>query len=87
VDDADVEHMLTTIDNPWNPFTNYDEWWEFDREKGYNTAGFLARVADVSLDLSDVDVGLAIEQAITTICTQNVLGLYKKVAKPNLITS
>lgn len=79
----DTEHMLTTVDNPWNPFTNYDEWWEFDHEMQYNTAEFLARIANVSLDLSDADQGNAIEQAIDEIVQQNVRGIYTKATNPN----
>lgn len=76
------EHMLTTVDNPWNPFTNYDEWWAFDHDKGYDTPGFLARIANVSLDLSDADFELAIEQAIEEIVKLNVNGLYRKASRP-----
>jgi hypothetical protein len=76
------EHMLTTVDNPWNPFTNYDEWWAFDHDKGYDTPGFLARIANVSLELSDADFELAIEQAIDEIVTMNVNGMYRKASRP-----
>lgn len=29
--------LPTTIDNPFNPFTEFDDWLSFDRRKGYNT--------------------------------------------------
>lgn len=32
-----IEVMLTTEDNPFDPFTQYDEWYAFDYEKGYHT--------------------------------------------------
>lgn len=80
--DDNVEHMLTTVDNPWNPFTNYDEWDAYDRSMGYDTAGLLARIANASVDLSDADLDLSIEDAITEICTLNVNGLYKKAIRP-----
>ena len=80
--DDDVEHMLTTIDNPWNPWTHYDEWWQFDRQMGYDTPGFLARIANVSFDLSDADQGLAIEEAIKEICMYNVNGMYTSAVNP-----
>lgn len=79
---SDDDHMLTTIDNPWNPFTNYDEWYQWDRAHGYDTPGYLARIAKVSNDLSDADIDDAIEQAIDTIVTENVNGMYRKAVQP-----
>ena len=40
--------MLTTTDNPYNPFKNFDEWFMYDTEKGYNSCGYLARIAKLS---------------------------------------
>lgn len=78
------QHMLTTVDNPWNPFTHYTEWNAYDRMKGYHTAAFLARIAITSDELSDVDQGLAIEYAIDEIVKENVLGIYRKVSKESV---
>lgn len=36
---------LTTSDNPWNYFDNYERWEEHDRLNGYNTNATIARVA------------------------------------------
>ena len=77
-----AQHLLTTVDNPWNPFTNYDEWYTFDHDKGYDTPGLLARIANVSLELSDADLELSIDQAMDEIVQQNVNGLYVKVSEP-----
>jgi hypothetical protein len=74
-----VEHMLTTVDNPYDPFTQFDEWLEFDERAGYNTIAFLGRVIRTSDDLSEEDQSLAIELAIDEIVSENVLGLYRKV--------
>lgn len=74
-----VEHMLTTVDNPWNPFTNFDEWRTFDEAAGYHTSAFLARVVRSSEALSDDQQSQAIEDAIDEIVRENVLGLYRKV--------
>ena len=75
-----AEHMLTTVDNPFNPFTHFDEWYAFDTANGYNTTSFLARIVVSSDELSEADQSLAIEQAIDEIVQENVLGLYRKVA-------
>lgn len=74
-----VESMLTTVDNPFNPFTQYDEWYEFDATHQYHTPEFLARIVKSSDELSETDQSIAIEQAIDEIVRENVLGLYKKV--------
>ena len=39
--------MLSTIDNPFNPFDNYPAWSAFDVSSGYHTAELLARIVDL----------------------------------------
>lgn len=75
------QSMLTTIDNPYNPFTQFDEWFAFDESKGYHTCSYLARIVKSSDELSEADESLAIESAIDEIIKLNVLGIYKKVSK------
>jgi len=76
-----LHSMLTTIDNPHDPFTEFDAWLSFDTNAGYHTAGFLARIAVVSDELSEEDQALAIEEAIDEIIKENVNGKYRKVQK------
>ena len=45
--------MLTTIDNPYDPFDQFDEWYSYDMDAGYNTCAYLARVSFTSDSLSD----------------------------------
>jgi hypothetical protein len=80
----DTEHMLTTVDNPFNPFTQYDEWYAFDQQMGYNTPAFLDRVAIVSTDLSEPDQARAIEEAIDQIVEENVSGMWVKVSSSSI---
>jgi hypothetical protein len=75
-------HMLTTVDNPFNPHTQFDEWYAWDERHGYHTLSFLARIVKTSDDLSAADQDFAIEQGIDEIVEMNVLGIYKKVAEP-----
>ena len=42
------ELMLSTSDNPYNPFTQFREWYAFDIANGYNTCSYLARVCELS---------------------------------------
>lgn len=71
--------MLTTVDNPFNPFTQFDEWYAYDIGRGHHTSAFLARVVRTSDELSDADHSAAIESAIDEIVSENVSGLYRKV--------
>ena len=72
--------MLTTLDNPFDPFKQFDEWLAFDRDNGYHTCEYLARIVKTSDELSEQDEAIAIEQAIDEIVKMNVLGIYKKVS-------
>lgn len=74
--------MVTTNDNPFNYFTQFDQWLAFDTAKGYHTLSFLARVVRSSDDLSDPDQEDAIDIAVNEIVQHNVLGIYRKVEDP-----
>lgn len=78
-----IKHMLTTVDNPFNPFTHYDEWYAYDIKQGHHTSAVLARIVKTSYELSSADQDLALEQGIDEIIKENVSGLYKKVAEPS----
>ena len=73
--------MLTTFDNPFNPFEQFEEWFLFDVEKGYNTCAKLARIANLSEDLSDEEVKVETESAIDRIISNDFLSIYKKITK------
>ncbi len=75
------QHMLTTIDNPFNPFTQYDEWRSYDEDEGYFTNEYLARIATISSQLTDEMYDAEFERAIDEIVKLNLLGIYKKVTK------
>lgn len=73
--------MLTTVDNPYDPFTEYSEWYSFDTRRGYQSCSLLARITKSSPELSDTDQQLAIEEAIDEIVFENANGLYRKVVR------
>ena len=76
-----AQHMLTTTDNPFDPFTQFDEWFAFDERLGHFTSQLLARVVVTSDELSEADQDQAIEDAIDEIVNENVHGLYRKIAQ------
>lgn len=70
---------LTTIDNPYNPFTQFSEWLLFDNEKGYCSSAYLARIARTSDDLTEEENNEEIERAIDEIIKYDFMNIYKKV--------
>jgi hypothetical protein len=79
--DSNVVYMLTTVDNPYNPFDEWDAWLVYDEAHGYNTSGLLARIAFTSDELSEADQALSIRQAIDEVVRENVSGLHRKVSR------
>ena len=71
--------MLTTIDNPFDPFKEFDDWLTYDESMGYFTCNYLGRIGKTSHELSETDEKQAIEYAIDEIIKLNLLGIYKKV--------
>lgn len=68
-------YMLSTSDNPFNPFTHYNEWYKYDMQMGYNTPGKLARYTTTSDTLSDADQEHAVNLAIDEIIELNDTGV------------
>lgn len=83
----ETEFMLTTIDNPWNPYTHWDEWYAWDQAAGYDTPGLLARLSGFSFDLSDADQELVIQQTINEIVNRNVSGMYRKISRDEMVNA
>lgn len=74
--------MLTTSDNPYDPFTRFDEWFQFDEAAGYHTCALLARIVVTSDSLSDADQAQALEDGIDEIIDEPALGPYIKLTEP-----
>ena len=75
-------YMLSTIDNPFNPFNQFDSWYQFDLDKGYDSCSYLARIALTSDQLSDEENSREIERAIDEIVKYDPLNIYVKVKEP-----
>lgn len=73
--------MVTTDDNPYDYFDQFEQWNGFDVSAGYNTLAYLARVANTSDELPDELYNKEIERAVDEICFYNVTGNYKKVVR------
>lgn len=75
---------LTTIDNPYNPFENFNQWFLFDVQKGYDSCSYLARVARTSDQFTDDENKQEIERAIDEIIKYDFMNVYKKVRRKSV---
>ena len=78
--------MLTTFDNPYDPFEQFSSWFLFDVEKGYDSCAYLGRIARTSEQLSDDENDLEIERAIDEIIKYDFRNIYKKVSNKDSTT-
>jgi hypothetical protein len=76
------QHLLSTSDNPWNPWTHFKEWYAWDTQAGHHTLPYLARVTNSSSELSTQQQEIDVEVAIEEIIRLNVNGLYVAVPEP-----
>ena len=73
--------MLTTIDNPFDPFEQFTSCMLFDKEKGYDSSERLMRIANISDDMTQKEVDEEIERAIDEIIKYDFMNIYVKVKK------
>lgn len=73
--------FVTTLDNPYDFFKQFDEWYAFDTEKGYNTCAYLARIAKTSTEMSEKEYEQAVNDAVDEILRLNITGNYIKAVK------
>ena len=73
--------MLTTFDNPFDPFEQFTSWFLFDTEKGYNCCSRLARIAQITDDMTQLEVDVEVERAIDVIIKRDFTNTYKKVKR------
>ncbi len=58
------ELKITTFDNPFSPFSQFDEWYQYDTRMGYDTLGLLNRMSLSSSQLSEEDQNRIIEDTM-----------------------
>lgn len=71
--------MLSTVDNPYSPFTQFEEWYAFDELKGYGTLSTMAYLITTSQELSMVDQEEAIDDVINDMMKYDFFDRYIKV--------
>lgn len=76
-----IQSMLTTVDNPYNPFENFDDWYRYDQDHHHFSCERLAEVVGDLDDSNEVEAIAITENAINYIVANDVLGKFAKVQK------
>lgn len=80
------EALLTTVDNEWDPFDNFSEWYSRDlqlarQQNRRPCCGYLAIIAACSDDISDNEFNQVMNDAIDEIVELDLSGTFKKVTR------
>jgi hypothetical protein len=85
------EVMITSIDNPYDPFKEWDAWFQYDRLQGYYTCERLASIVATSDQLSEEETFDSVVNGINALMKTGCINKkgefieYKKVFKFPLV--
>ena len=68
-------YYITTVDNPYDPKSNFEEWLNYDRIKGYNSCERLASLANTSDKNTDQENIAIILDAMNSMVKTGALGV------------
>lgn len=72
---------LSTKDNPYNPFEDFNKWLSYDIDMGYGSCDYVGRIAKTSNSMTEDEYNDEVERAIDEIIKYNPLGIYIKVVQ------
>ena len=75
------EVTVTTTDNPFNPFEDFNSWFMFDIEKGYYTSSKLARLTNLNDNMTEKEENEEVERAVDKLIEIDPLDIYVKVTR------
>lgn len=70
---------ITTVDNPYNQFDDFTNWFLYDTEKGYYTSNAVARLTNLTDDMTQLEEDIEVERAIDRLIEIDPFDLYTKV--------
>ena len=74
----DSKYMLTTFDNPYNPFVDFRSWYMYDCEKHHNTSSRVARIAQINSEMTQKEIDEAENVAMNFIVRYDLQGIFFK---------
>ena len=83
----DNVYMLTTLDNPFDPFDDFTSWFMFDLEKGHHTASRIARIAQIDSEMTQKEVEAEMDRAMNLIVKYDFEEKYVKVQEKQNATA
>ena len=72
-------YFVTTMDNVWNPFTHFKEWYAFDVQHGYNTCQWIDTLCKTSANLDNYIIEEDVAKATNEFLALNPYGMHCKV--------
>ena len=75
--------MVTTMDNPENPFTHFSRWLEYDITHGYNTLGLWGYFTEASSLMDDDEYDYEAELGIDKLLENSFYGLHYRLFEEN----
>ena len=84
---SDKAIRVTSADNPYDPFEQWEQWLLFDINSGYNTCGRLDKVTHTSDAMTEKELFDAVEDGINILMKTGCINKkgtiveYKKVIK------
>lgn len=73
--------MLTTTDNPYSPFDQFELWQMYDIEMGYQTCERLGKIIQLEDDMSELEKEEAMDRAIDEIVKHDPLNIYVRATE------
>lgn len=74
--------LVSTTDNPYNPWTQYELWSKMDASLGYHTPQYVARLYHLADPEQQYQEDWMREQVHQDIVEQNITGTYVLVPEP-----
>ena len=81
----ETEYMLSTVDNPYNPFDQFNLWLMFDKEKGYDSCERLARFVHLKEEMTQKEIEEEIDRAMNELINLDFTNTFIKVTKETVI--
>lgn len=75
------QFALSTFDNPHDPFDDFASWLSFDKEHNYDSSERLARIANLTDEMTEIETEMEKERAIDEILKYDFLNVYIKISK------